>query len=303
MKKIFSFSMILFLFSFSVGELKAEQKKSTFEVLDLVKDGTLDKDLRKDDQLDLTVVAYNIGASRVSSPEEIGKALKTINADFIALAEVDIKTKRSENKDQLDIISKETGMYSAFGKAIDFQGGEFGPALLSRYPIKNVQNFLLPVPGDGRQHVLIVAEVEIPNFSEPIYFMSVHLDYKEDPEVRMKQVREINNVTIASIKTNFPGIESGIKILAGDFNDVDGTPVMNELYRYWNSVLSKSSDNRTWPAINPAIGIDHILTYKGQKWDVTEIIIPNKNKNWNDIIWAKISDHVPVIAKIRLIEQ
>ena len=295
--------MFLCLFIFGNEELEASQKKATFEVLSLAKDGTVDKNLSEEEQLELVIATYNIGASRISSPEEIGKALKTINADFVALAEVDIKTKRSGGKDQLDIIAKETGMYSTFGKAIDFEGGEFGPALLSKYPIKNSQNFLLPVPGDGRQHVLIVAEVEIPKFSEPVFFMAVHLDYKEDPSVRMKQIREINNVTIASIKTNFPGIESSIKILAGDFNDVDGTPVMDELYRYWNNVLDKGSDNRTWPAINPALAIDHILTYKGQIWDVKEVIIPNKNKNWNGIDWPKISDHVPVVAKIRLIEQ
>lgn len=284
--------------------LNAEEKKSTtFEVLIPTKEGTVDRELKGKEQLELTVASYNIAASRVSSPEEIGKAIKTMKADFVALAEVDVNTERSGHKDQLAIIAKESKMYPVFGKAIDFEGGEFGPALLSKYPIKKSQNFLLPVPGDGRQHVLIVAEVEIPNFPEPVLFMAVHLDYKEDPAVRIKQIREINNVTIASIKTDFPSIESRIKILAGDFNEVDGTPVMSELYRYWNSVLDKEADNRTWPAINPAIAIDHILTYKGQKWAVEEVIIPNKNKNWNGINWAAVSDHVPVVAKIRLLEQ
>ncbi len=277
--------------------------KPTFEVLQPTKDGTINKVLNKKEKLELTVASYNIAAGRVSSPEELGKAIKAMNADFVALAEVDRNTERSGHKDQLDIIAKEAQMYPIFGKAIDFEGGEFGPALLSKYPVIKSQNFLLPVPGDGRQHVLIVAEVQVPNFSEPVLFMAAHLDYKEDATVRMKQVQEINAVAIASIKTVFPGIESRVKILAGDCNEVNGTDVMNEIYRYWDPVLDENADNRTWPAINPALAIDHILTYKGQKWEVKDVIIPNENPVWNNINWPTVSDHVPVIAKIKLLEQ
>lgn len=277
--------------------------KPTFEVLQPTKDRTINKVLNKKEKLELTVASYNIAAGRVSSPEELGKAIKAMNADFVALAEVDRNTERSGHKDQLDIIAKEAQMYPIFGKAIDFEGGEFGPALLSKYPVIKSQNFLLPVPGDGRQHVLIVAEVQVPNFSEPVLFMAAHLDYKEDATVRMKQVQEINAVAIASIKTVFPGIESRVKILAGDFNEVNGTDVMNEIYRYWDPVLDENADNRTWPAINPALAIDHILTYKGQKWEVKDVIIPNENPVWNNINWPTVSDHVPVIAKIKLLEQ
>lgn len=277
--------------------------KPTFEVLQPTKDGTINKVLNKKEKLELTVASYNIAAGRVSSPEELGKAIKAMSADFVALAEVDRNTERSGHKDQLDIIAKEAQMYPIFGKAIDFEGGEFGPALLSKYPVIKSQNFLLPVPGDGRQHVLIVAEVQVPNFSEPVLFMAAHLDYKEDATVRMKQVQEINAVAIASIKTVFPGIESRVKILAGDFNEVNGTDVMNEIYRYWDPVLDENADNRTWPAINPALAIDHILTYKGQKWEVKDVIIPNENPVWNNINWPTVSDHVPVIAKIKLLEQ
>lgn len=287
----------------SMFAFAGEKKETTFEVLVPTKEGTMNKKLDKKEQIELTVASYNIAASRVSSPEEVGKAIKAMNADFVALAEVDVNTERSGHKDQVAIIAKESNMYPVFGKAIDFEGGEFGPALLSKYPIIKSQNFLLPVPGDGRQHVLIVAEVQVPNFKEPVLFMAAHLDYKEDPAVRMNQVREINGVAIASIKNIFPGIESRVKILAGDFNEVDGTPIMDELYRYWNPVLDKDADNRTWPAINPALAIDHILTYKGQKWDVKEVIIPNQGEKWNGINWQAVSDHVPVVARLRLLEQ
>ncbi len=59
-------------------------------------------------------------------------------------------------------------------------------------------------------------------------------------------------------------------------------------------------DSRTWPAINPALDIDHIFTFKGQKWNIKNIEIPH---NSNKFQWATASDHLPVIAELELTEQ
>ena len=65
--------------------LNAEEKKATtFEVLIPTKEGTVDRELKGKEQLELIVASYNIAASRVSSPEEIGKAIKTMKADLVA---------------------------------------------------------------------------------------------------------------------------------------------------------------------------------------------------------------------------
>ena len=46
--------------------------------------------------------------------------------------------------DQLAELEQLTGMYGAFGKAMDFQGGAYGVAVLSRLPVLKVQNHALP---------------------------------------------------------------------------------------------------------------------------------------------------------------
>lgn len=96
---------------------------------------------------------------------------------------------------------------------------------------------------------------------------------------------------------------SKIKILAGDFNDTSNSRVFNELQRYWDMVTLENQDMRTWPAINPALDIDHIFTFKGQKWSVDQINIPNQSQQENNINWPKTSDHIPVLVSIRLNEQ
>ncbi|MDE5193032.1 hypothetical protein PYX08_23065 [Citrobacter freundii] len=59
-------------------------------------------------------------------------------------------------------------------------------------------------------------------------------------------------------------------------------------------------DTRSWPAVNPAIDIDHIFTFKGQKWNVKNLEIPH---NSPEFTWSTASDHLPVIAELELSEQ
>lgn len=250
----------------------------------------------------LNVVTYNIAAARVAPIDDIANAIKTLNADLIALNEVDNNTGRSGKLNQVAKLAELTNMYSAFGKAIDFDGGEYGVAILSKYPIEKQQVFALP-SGEDEQRVLLVIQVNHPDFDAPILFMTTHLSWQEDPALRMQQIREIANITIGNTDSLFAEIASQIKILAGDFNDVIGSAPLAELQRYWHLVEDKTNDIRTWPAINPAIDLDHILTYRGQRWEVEKMVTPNQQATWQQINWPAVSDHVPVMASLRLLEQ
>lgn len=96
----------------------------------------------------------------------------------------------------------------------------------------------------------------------------------------------------------------GIKILDGDFNDTKESNVIKQLGRYWESVIPENMDNRTWPAVNPEVGIDNIFTNKAQKWNV-KTYIPNSDNSpvVDQIEWDKVSDHLPVISILELVEQ
>ncbi|GKX54471.1 hypothetical protein SOASR030_05830 [Leminorella grimontii] len=294
MKKKLPLLLLAALCSFGVN---AETKVLTPE-----KGGTPNKVFTAAQAPTMTVATYNMAAGRVSNLTQVAQAIKSLNVDLIALNEVDVNTQRSGKVDQLGELAKMTGMHGAFGRAIDFEGGQYGVAILSRYPIEKQQVFPLP-SGDTEQRVLLIVQVKKPGLDEPVLFMTTHLDWQADPMLRQQQIREIQNIVSGSTDSSFSEIASRIKILAGDFNDVSGSAVINELQNQWTPVLQKDKDMRSWPAANPAFDLDHIFTFRGQRWSVESLVVPNQKAQWQGVDWPATSDHVPVVAKLKLMEQ
>lgn len=251
----------------------------------------------------LTVATYNIGkneaSKNVANFTALNTAIKKLNADIIAVPEVDNKTGRSKNIDQLKTIADANHMYYAFGKSLDFDGGEYGLGLLSKYKITHSQVIKLP-SGNAEQRVLLLAQISIPGFDTPVTMMVTHLDWQKDPAVRTTQARSILDVAIGDATSDFKDIASSIKILAGDFNSTAEEQPVKEIEYLFNPVLKSGTDCRSWPAVNPAIDIDHIFTFKGQKWNVKQLEIPHDSSAF---LWSEASDHLPVVAHLELTEQ
>lgn len=241
----------------------------------------------------LKVASFNIAAGKVSKMSDIAVAIRAMNVDIVALQEVDKLTARSGKVDQLAELMKLTGMYGAFGRAIDFDGGEYGLAYLSKYPIKDTVIYPLP-SGQREQRIAFVAKVEVPHFAAPITVVNAHLDTKEDPAMRLDQVRELNDRTIEI---------RGIKLLFGDMNDVPGSVTWRELGRYWNDIQPADKDGRSWPAENAEIKVDYIFTGNAQRWHLDNVTIPNANGEWAGVNWPSVSDHLPIVAELRMTEQ
>jgi endonuclease/exonuclease/phosphatase family metal-dependent hydrolase len=272
------------------------------EILSVQKGGVKDKLYSQNKPL-LKVATYNIGKNEashdVSDFTSLNAAIKNIDADVIAISEVDNKTERSKKINQLKTIADANNLYYAFGKALDFDGGEYGIGILSRYKINHSQVIKLP-SGTAEQRVVLLAQIEKPGFDTPIIMMATHLDWQKDPETRMQQVRHILDISIGDVPSDFKDIASSIKILAGDFNSTRNEQPIKEIEYFWNPVEIHEADYRSWPAVNPAIDIDHIFTFKGQKWSVNKLEIPHDSKVFT---WSLASDHLPVIAELELTEQ
>ncbi len=187
----------------------------------------------------------------------------------------------------------------AFGKALDFDGGEYGVGILSKYKIDKSKVINLP-SGDAEQRVVLISQISKPGFDAPIIVMGTHLDWQKDPTIRIGQVRHILDASIGDTDTGFDNIAASIKILAGDFNSTANEQPIQEIRYMWNPVEFKGVDYRSWPAVNPAIDIDHIFTFKGQVWDVKKMEIPTDSKEFQ---WSSVSDHLPIIAELELQEQ
>src|SRR5688500_10783479 len=87
----------------------------------------------------LRVMVYNIHAGKdakgADNLERVAALVKTSEADIVLVQEVDRGTRRSGGVDQLATLMRLTGMHGVFGKSLDYQGGLYGIAILSRWPV------------------------------------------------------------------------------------------------------------------------------------------------------------------------
>lgn len=283
-------------------QVQASDKLAGNEILAVQKGGVPDKVYTQHKPM-LRIATYNIGKNEASDNvtdfTALNSAIQKINADIIAVPEVDNKTQRSQKIDQLKTIADANKMHYVFGKALDFDGGEYGLGILSKYKILHSQVVKLP-SGNAEQRVALLAQVEMPGFDSAPIIIVTHLDWQKDPTIRIEQARYLLDLSIGDAASDFKDIASAIKVLAGDFNSTREEQPVKEIGYFFNEVSKQGTDTRSWPAVNPAIDIDHIFTFKGQKWNVKKFEIP---KNSSEFSWSSASDHLPVVAELELAEQ
>jgi endonuclease/exonuclease/phosphatase family metal-dependent hydrolase len=124
------------------------------------------------------VVSYNIRHGRGMDDrvdlERTAAVLRSLAPDLVGLQEVDDRVTRSGGVAQADSLGRLLGMHSAFGSFFDYQGGRYGLALLSRYPIRRTHELRLP---DGNEpRIALIADVEMPG-GNAIRVINVHFDW------------------------------------------------------------------------------------------------------------------------------
>ena len=237
----------------------------------------------------MTVLSYNIhhgaGTDGKLDLERIARIIRDQKSDVVALQEVDVKTSRSGGVDEAAELGRLTGMNVAFGKAMDFEGGGYGQAILSRWPIKEHIVHQLPQRAGREPRILLVATVE--NTKGTFVFASTHLDHELE-DVRVDQARAINRILMEGEK-RIP------VVLAGDFNAVPESGTMAELFKMWIDTAGNAAAP-TIPARNPRRRIDYILVAR-RKNDVWKTVT-------SEVLNQPIaSDHRPVKAVLELVRQ
>ncbi|MEJ8803369.1 endonuclease/exonuclease/phosphatase family protein [Pontibacter sp. H249] len=235
---------------------------------------------------ELRIMSYNIRHANPPSKkgvidmEAIVRVIRSENPDLVALQEVDVNTVRSGKVNQAKVLAKMLGMHYFFAKAIDFDGGEYGVAILSRYPILDSQAIPLPEEADpeAEDRVLARASITLPD-GRVIYFGSTHLDVMSAAN-RLQQIKKINTIA-ASSQLPF--------ILAGDLNDLPESLVMAELGKEF-TLTCQSVCEPTFPQDIPNRTIDYIAFSRASPLKVlTHKVVPE----------SYASDHLPIVATLR----
>src|SRR5690606_23370805 len=91
----------------------------------------------------LRVLTYNIkhGATLRGDfdLDRIAGVIRGAEPDLVALQEVDVRTRRARGMDIAGELASRTRLYPAFGRAMPYDGGDYGVAILSRFPFENTR--------------------------------------------------------------------------------------------------------------------------------------------------------------------
>jgi endonuclease/exonuclease/phosphatase family metal-dependent hydrolase len=118
----------------------------------------------------LRIVTFNVrhGAPKDSYrglPDALAEACASLDADVLAMQEVDVGLPRSQKADLAKVVADATGMSFFFAKARKHvYRGQYGNALLVRGALSAVE--VLPLGGDHR-HTVHLGSIELTPFREP----------------------------------------------------------------------------------------------------------------------------------------
>jgi|LSQX01.1.fsa_nt_gb endonuclease/exonuclease/phosphatase family metal-dependent hydrolase len=215
--------------------------------------------------LQLRVLTYNIhhaeGVDRKLDLPRIAEVIKSVDPDLVALQEVDCGVQRSERVDQPRELARLTGMHVVFGNNIRYQGGDYGNAVLSRFPIVRHENHPLPSLREGEQRGVMEVELDLPGSAGKLLFLATHFDYRPDEEERLASVRFINDRMAAQ--------KDRPALLAGDLNALPDSNTLRLLEAAWTRANEKVLF--TFPAEEPVRQIDYILVRPASRWKTIEV--------------------------------
>lgn len=236
----------------------------------------------------LRILAYNVkhglGMDGRVDLERIAAVIRSLEPDVVTLQEIDSVTTRTGLVDQAARLGELTGLRAIFGGFMDYRGGRYGMALLSRYPILEWENHRLPDGAEPRSALAARIEVLRPGYGRALQVVVVGVHLYATAEERLAQAERM-----VDLFAN----EAAPVILAGDFNSLPGSGVIRlleetgEWYR-----PAKQGPPSTFPSDEPEREIDFILLRPRDRFAVREHrVVPE----------TVASDHRPVMLEVELL--
>jgi endonuclease/exonuclease/phosphatase family metal-dependent hydrolase len=234
----------------------------------------------------LRVLQFNIhfGVSRGGLVDlaRIAAEIDTVHPDLVSLNEVDSGTLRSGRIDETGYLATATGLRAVYGPNLPWEGGRFGNAVLSRFPVVASHNLRLPgVPG-LEPRGLLTTTVRIGG--RPVSFSSMHLS--DGPGGRTSRILQAEAVAEALRHVSHP------TIVAGDLNSRPrGLPV-RVLRQHLLDAQQEGGTGRgdTIPEPAPRSRFDYVL------YDHHLAVMPGSTR----VLPSDSSDHRSVFTELAL---
>ena len=233
----------------------------------------------------LRVMTYNIhvgvGMDKKLDLQRIADVINRVEPDLVGLQEVDRGVKRTEGKDEIAELAGMTRMHFAFAPNLDFQGGKYGVAILSRLPLNSILHTMFQNKREAERRGMLKVEVDVDG--KPLSFVTTHLDYQFEDGRLFETQQLLDN--LKDVK--------GPLIVVADFNDVpagSAYKLMDTLFDDAWIVSRTKGEGFSYPADKPSKRIDHIFYRPGNG--------VRGKKAW--VVDTLASDHIPVVAEIEI---
>lgn len=226
-------------------------------------------------------IHVGIGMDKKLDLARIADVIKRERPDLVGLQEVDRGVERTQRIDEIAELGKLTKMDYAFAFNLKYQGGQYGVAILSKFPIMATDHRLFQNLREAERRGFIRAEVKIDG--RRLNFGTTHLDYQY-ADGRVFESEQL----LSAIKD-----VKGPLIVVGDFNDVPEGAAYQLMRRSFDDAWSGTragDEGFSYPADEPAKRIDYIFTRQSDS-------IKTK-RAW--IVNTQASDHVPVVADLQI---
>lgn len=208
--------------------------------------------------------------------------IKNVDPDAVFLQEVDRKTKRTGGVDQAAEMGRLTGLEVTFGKAMDYDGGEYGNAILTR--AKPVTSRVIPLAGGKEPRAALEVQIkDSQGFSADgmVTLVCTHWDHM------VAASRDAHAKQLAAAY----GEKPVTVIFGGDLNSGPGDAPLKAFAAPWIVAKKQGAQTLTCPCPQPRHEIDFLLV----KPSVTELRLPR----YEVLPETLASDHLPVVLEVR----
>lgn len=242
--------------------------------------------------LQTQVLVYNIHAGKDASGtwnlDRVAEMVEARDVDVALLQEVDRGTERSGGEDQPARLEELTGHIAVFGRTLDYQGGEYGIAVLSRFPVeaRSTRPMAVEPPqeragGSYEPRGMLVTTVRSP--AGLLHVVNTHLDAGRGDHYRHQEVLQLVAVADSLRATG------GSVVLGGDLNAEPDSEVIARLHEAgWRDAWLEcgSGAGLTFPSADPIKRIDYLFISGDLRCLAAEVLE------------TQASDHRPLLVRL-----
>jgi endonuclease/exonuclease/phosphatase family metal-dependent hydrolase len=246
---------------------------------------------------DIRVLVYNVHAGKDAAGKEsvgrIADVVKSLDPDIVLFQEVDKGTKRSGGVDQPAAYASLTGLRAVFGRSLDYDGGEYGIAVLSRWPIRRDTTIHLPVDppqerSGGSHEPRVAMSVMIDAPFGPLALFNTHIDASAEDRWRLQEIKTIERVVKDALNSD------ARVLLGGDFNSTPESAVQTE--------LRATGFRDAWPTCGVGEGLSYPADVPRKRIDYLFLVSGFECMSAR-VLQADASDHRPVIFTLRAVRK